>query len=76
MISKKVAAVEVAKWVSYTANTALCGFFVTLALFLTAMYELEGYDFVISAGGLGMFAFMFAHARKTMNYLKKKYNIR
>ena len=69
-ITKRQAALEVARWVLRLRNASIGGI---VLMFL--MNASEGYAFIITAGGLGFFAMYLGMANKMLSYLKQRYGI-
>ena len=74
-IDKRLAAMEVARWVDKTYYTAIIGIVLILLMFGASAYASEGFDFLVAAGGTGYFAWVVATSKKFRNYLRAKYDI-
>lgn len=74
-IPRKVAAMEVARWVDKTRITAMGGILLMFFVLALILYEAEGYAFVVTCGAVAFFAWQLGVAVRFRNYLKSKYGV-
>ena len=74
-ISKRVAAAEVARWVTWLILASVGGLILLFVQFGAMIYASEGYAFLVTAAGCGFFAMFVAIAIRYRNYLRVKYGV-
>ena len=75
MIPKKVASVEVIRWVLKTRGISILALAILCLMVTLIGVGLEAYAFIIGIGSMGLFVYHFVVSDKMVKYLKKKYNI-